>query len=205
MNNDTKLLFFDDWNGGPGIGDAFDNLTPDSRVRLEWFGDDSSEDIHTAEFYIRDGRLHKQLWHPLTLVIRIKFKNGDDKCKADFGFYEEAPWFDFFLKRFEYETKDMLTKRELIELIRRAIDYYQEAIVSGLLRLYKRPILKDYSQFPDDYKKFKRFLNKVNPNYAKKTPTVITTPTVTTIPISHKLFLIFSLIGSAFIFIKTFE
>ena len=171
MKNDTKLLFFDECNGGPGIGDAFDNLTPDSRVRLEWFDDSSDKEICIADFSIRDGRLHKQLLHPLTLGITIKFKDGDDKCKASFGFYEKAPWFDdFFLKKFGPETKKLLTKRELIDLIRRAIDYYQESIVSRLIRLYKRPILKDYSQFPDDYKKFEKFLNKLHLVLSAKRP-----------------------------------
>ena len=37
--HDESQLFFDSDKGGPNINEAFNSLTEDSRVRLEWFGD----------------------------------------------------------------------------------------------------------------------------------------------------------------------
>jgi hypothetical protein len=155
--HDESQLFFDSDKGGPNINEAFNSLTEDSRVRLEWFGDSNDESICTADYSIRDGRLHKQLFHPLTLSVLIKFKNGDDKCRVYFGAYEKTPWFDDLFEKYKPECKHLLNKEELISLIQRVINDYQKNMISSILFIYNKPILKDYQQFPNDYKKFESF------------------------------------------------
>lgn len=155
--HDESQLFFDSDKGGPGINEAFNSLTKDSRVRLEWFGDSNDKTICVADYSIRDGRLHKELFHPLTLGVQIRFKNGDEKCRVYFGAYEQTPWFDDLFEKYNPECKHLLNKEELISLIQRVINDYQEDIVWLILFLYNKPILKDYQRFPDDYKKFETF------------------------------------------------
>ena len=157
MGNDISHLFFGEDSVGLGIKEAFNELTDDSRVRLEWFGDSNDESVCIADYSIRDGRLHKELFHPLTLGVQIRFKNGDEKCRVYFGAYEKTPWFDDLFEKYNPECKHFLNKEELISLIQRVINDYQEDIVWLILFLYNKPILKDYQRFPDDYKKFETF------------------------------------------------
>jgi len=155
--HDESQLFFDSDKGGPNINKAFIGLTRDSRVRLEWFGDSNDESVCVADYSIRDGRLHKELFHPLTLGVLIKFKNGDEKCRVYFGAYEKNPWFDDLFEKYKPECKYLLNKEELISLIQRVVNDYQKNMISSILFLYNKPILKDYQRFPDDYKKFETF------------------------------------------------
>ena len=157
MGNDISHLFFGEDSVGLGIKEAFNELTDDSRVRLEWFGDSNDESVCIADYSIRDGRLHKQLFHPLTLGVQITFKNGDDKCRVYFCAYEKNPWFNDLFEKYKPECKHLLRKEELISLIQRVINDYQEDMISSILFIYNKPIFKDYQRFPDDYKKFETF------------------------------------------------
>ena len=158
---DLPNLFHGESNPGLDIDDAFRGITPDSRVRLEWFEDPNNKDVCIADYSIRDGRLHKELLHPLTLGMQITFKNGDDKCKVVFGSYIKTPWFDEIFEKYKPECKQLLRKEELVNLIQRVINDYQEGVVFLIVGLYNKPIYKDYQRFPDDYKKFKTFFYKL--------------------------------------------
>jgi hypothetical protein len=161
MGNDISHLFFGQDSAGLGIKEAFNELTDDSRVRLEWFEDPNNKDVCIADYSIRDGRLHEELFHPLTLGMQITFKNGDDKCRVVFGSYVKAPWFDEIFEKYKPECKQLLRKEELVSLIQRVINDYQEGVVFLIVGLYNKPIYKDYQRFPDDYKKFETFFYKL--------------------------------------------
>jgi hypothetical protein len=152
------MPFFDEHNGGPGIGSAFDGLTPDSKVRLEWFDDAEDESLILADYSIRDGRLNKEVFHPLTLLIQLKYRNGDDKCMVRFGRYDKDLKLEELMNSLKSLTVKPVSKKQLISIIKKSIDLYQKNVIGFHLNNYGLAANNMIQQHPDDFLNFKKYL-----------------------------------------------
>lgn len=123
-------MFFDEENGGPDIDkSAFNDLINDSRVRVEWFDDSNSNTLVRVDYIIRDGRLHKHLFHPLSFIISLKYRNGDDRCKVHFGGYSYDPRLEKLINNLNSLTRKLVSKTQLISIIKRSVNIYQKNVV----------------------------------------------------------------------------
>jgi len=153
------MPFFDEHKGGIDIRPAFSGLTPDSRVRLEWFDDAEDESLIYADYAIRDGRLNKELFHPLTLLIRLRFRNGDNSCMVRFGAYSKDPKIDELMTTLKPLTEKKVSKDQLISIIQKGIELYQKDVITFHLNNYGLPANDMFQQHPDDFSNFQKYLN----------------------------------------------
>ena len=159
-NYQDNTKFYD---GNLGINDAFEDCVSSWRgwsVRLEWYRSPNGKSLIFADYSIRDGRLHRKLFHPLTLGIMVEFRDGDDTCKVYLGSHRDYPEFSELFAKYELETRSPLNKRELINLIKKVIRSYKKDIVDFHIKNYGKPIHKDYQINPKDYSYFEKYLNE---------------------------------------------
>ena len=100
-----------------------------------------------------------ELFHPLTLLIRLRFRNGDNSCMVRFGAYSKDPKIDELMTTLKPLTEKKVSKDQLISIIQKGIELYQKDVIIFHLNNYGLPANDMFQQHPDDFSNFQKYLN----------------------------------------------